>query len=226
MKIHQYKLSVILLFFVMIFTIRASDMKEVHFPTADGGEIFANLYGEGKHAVVLAHGAIFNKESWDSLANLLSEKGLMVLAIDFRGYGKSRAGENTRALYEDVLAAVRYLKSAGAKQVSVIGASMGGGASARAAVSANPDEIYKLILLSPVPIPNPEAIHATSILYIGSEDERLMPRIRKQFLKAPEPKKLVVLPGDAHAQHIFKTKQAKRLVQVILDFLQSEEKNQ
>jgi len=226
MKFHKYKLSAILLFFVLIFAIRASAVKEVHFPTVDGGEIYANLYGQGKQAVVLAHGAIFNKESWDSLAKLLSEKGFMVLAIDFRGYGKSRAGKNGRALHEDILAAVRYLKSAGAKQVSVIGASMGGGAAAKAAVNAEPDEIYKLILLSPVPIPDPETIHATSILYIGSENERLMPGIREQFLKAPEPKKLVVIPGDAHAQHIFKTGQAERLVQVILEFLQSEEKNQ
>ena len=33
--------------------------KEVSFPTADGGVIWADLYGAGDRGVVLAHGAKF-----------------------------------------------------------------------------------------------------------------------------------------------------------------------
>lgn len=102
---------------------------EVSFRTADNGKIFANLYGQGDHAVVFAHGAVFNKESWDSLARELSAKGYRVLALDFRGYGKSVAGRKERVLCEDLLAAVRYLRREDAKKVSVVGGSMGGGAS-------------------------------------------------------------------------------------------------
>ena len=72
----------------------AVDVQEISYPTSDGGEIFANLYGQGSHAVLLAHGAVFDKESWDPLARRLSAAGLQVLAIDFRGYGKSTSGEN------------------------------------------------------------------------------------------------------------------------------------
>jgi len=85
---------------------------EVSFATADGGEVYADLYGQGVHGVVLAHGAAFDKESWRPLAERLSAHGEQVLAIDFRGYGKSRAGSKPDGLDEDVLAAVRYLPSA------------------------------------------------------------------------------------------------------------------
>ncbi len=82
---------------------------EVAFTTADGGEIHGHLYGDGGHAVVLAHGMVFDKESWRPLAERLAAEGLMVLAIDFRGYGRSQPGSEESRLELDVLAAIRYL---------------------------------------------------------------------------------------------------------------------
>jgi esterase/lipase len=197
---------------------RAEQFHEVSFETADGGIVFVNMYGEGDHAVVLAHGAIFNKESWDTLARFLSSKGLRVLAIDFRGYGKSKPGSKGRSLYEDISAAVRYLHHEGSKRVSVIGGSMGGGAAAQAAIKASEGEIDRLILLSPVPIQSPDLIKGNK-LFIASEDERLVSTIKEQYKNAPEPKELVVLKGSAHAQHIFKTEQSEQLTGLIFGFL-------
>ena len=77
--------------------------KEVSFRTSDGGQVFAWLYGEGEHAVVMARGAVFNKESWAVQSKLLAEQGLQVLAIDFRGYGKSKPGTKGNALHLDCL---------------------------------------------------------------------------------------------------------------------------
>ncbi|TMA55852.1 MAG: alpha/beta hydrolase, partial [Deltaproteobacteria bacterium] len=86
----------------------------VSFATADAGTVFADAYGEGgRDGVVLAHGAAFDKESWRPLAEQLAAKGLRVLAIDFRGWGKSTAGAAKDALFEDLLAAVRYLHRGG-----------------------------------------------------------------------------------------------------------------
>ena len=44
-------------------------------------------------------------------------------------------------------------------------------------------------------------------------------RIREQYERAPEPKELVILEGSAHAQFIFQTDQAERLMREILRFL-------
>jgi hypothetical protein len=60
---------------------------------------------------------------------------------------------------------------------------------------------------------------ANRFLFIASRDEPLMPRIKEQYERAPEPKKLAVLEGSAHAQHIFKTDQADKLTKLIVDFL-------
>ena len=96
---------------------------------------------------------------------------------------------------------------------------MGGGAAARAATEIERGQIDKLILLSPVPIEHPEQLKAGSILYIASRDERLAPDIRQQFARAPEPKRLVLLDGSAHAQNIFATSQSEHLSETILEFL-------
>ena len=199
-------------------TAAAASFREVSFDTQDKGHIHGNLYGEGDHAIVLAHGAIFNKESWEHLATRLASEGHEVLAIDFRGYGKSKAGNQAGALYLDVLGAVEYLHLAGAKRVSVVGGSMGGGVSAEASVASEKGRIDRLILLAATPIRRPGNLKGNK-LFIVSAGDGLAGRVKQQFEKAPEPKKLVVLEGNAHAQHIFKTGQGAKLTQLIVDWL-------
>ena len=191
----------------------------VSFTTADGGMVDADLYGSGTRGVVFAHGAIFDKQSWAPLARRIASHGLRALAIDFRGYGMSRPGSDPNALDQDVLAAIRWLHKQGVVKVSVVGGSMGGGAAGKAATEVNPGEIDKLVLLSPMPIDNPEDLKAASILYIASRKESLAPTVRAQYKRAPEPKKLILLDGSAHAQNIFDTDQAQNLGDAIVKFL-------
>ena len=193
--------------------------RQVSFPTADGGTVFADLYGEGRDALVLAHGAAFNKESWRGFALDLAGRGFLVMAIDFRGYGQSKAGSAGRdGLFEDILAAARHLRERGARRVAVLGASMGGGAAAQAAAAAPAGMLDRLVLLSPAPIAHPERIKGTTLL-IASEDEPDARRMAAEYERMPDPKQLVLLPGTAHAQHILKTDQAPRVVTSVASFL-------
>jgi alpha/beta hydrolase family protein len=109
----------------------------VSFRSQDGAVIYADVYGKGDRGVVLAHGGRFNKESWTKQAVVIAAAGFRVVAIDFRGYGQSRGpGQSdifTAPLHLDVLAAVRYLRTAGARSISLVGGSLGGGAAADAA---------------------------------------------------------------------------------------------
>ena len=199
--------------------------REVTFPSSDGGTVSADLYGSGDRGVVLAHGRIFDKQSWRPLALRLAQDGLMALSIDFRGYGSSQAGDQEDALYNDVLAAIAYLRDSGVLRVSVIGGSMGGGAAARAAAESKAGAIDRLILLSPVPIQHPETIRADSILYVVSAEEGMFAAVKSQFEKAPDPKRLETLAGDAHAQHIFKTNLGPDLTGLIVGFLTKDEEH-
>ena len=201
--------------------------EQVSFPTADGGVIYADMYGQGDRAVVLAHGGRFNKESWEKQARVLAQSGFRVLAIDFRGRGQSRSGAqlSNNGFHFDVLAAIRYLRKNGARSVSVVGASFGGGAAAEASIEAEPDEIDRLILLAHSPIENPEQMKGRKLFILTrddfSGDNKIprLPKIRDQYERATDPKELVILDGSAHAQFIFETDQGERLMREILRFL-------
>jgi len=202
----------------LVLTSAAAAQERVSFPSTDGGVVVADLYGTAGKGVVLAHGSMFNKESWAKQASELVKAGFRVLAIDFRGYGESKAGTEGKALYNDVLGAVRYLHSSGVKSVSVVGGSMGGGASAEAAVHARPGEIGNLVLLAAVPIAEPEKMKGRKLFLVSSGDA-LAAKVREQFARAPEPKELIVLEGAAHAQHLFATDQGERVMREIVRFL-------
>lgn len=200
----------------------------VSFPTRDGGVVYADEYGRGGHAVVLAHGGRFTKESWRAQAPVLAEAGFRVLAIDFRGRGSSRGGPRSPAGDEaadlDVLAAVGYLRGSGASRVSLVGASFGGWACARAATELPEGEVESIVLLAHSPIENPEAIPGRKLFITTRDDFRgagtlRLPSIREQYERASDPKQLIVLDGSAHAQHIFETDQGHRLLREILRFL-------
>lgn len=203
--------------------------EQVSFPTLDGGLIYANLYGKGDRGVVLAHGGRFNKESWEQQARVLTKAGFRVLSIDFRGRGKSRGGTQTQPSDDgvrfDVLAAIRYLRQSGAKTVSVVGASFGGGAAAEASVVADPGEIDRLVLLAHSPIDKPEQMKGRKLFILSrddfSGDNKIprLPKIRDQYERASGPKELVILEGSAHAQFIFETEQGERLMRELLRFL-------
>lgn len=208
----------------------AAAQTTVSFPTADGGLVYAEIYGDSDRAVVLAHGGQFNKESWKKQAEILVAAEFRVLALDLRGYGKSRGPGDSdpmdAPLYQDVLAAVRYLRKMGAKHVSVVGASMGGWAAGDASIASQPGEIDRLVFLGSAPGGPANKLKSPSLFIVArndaSEDGPRLPGIREQFKKAPKPKKLIILEGSAHAQFLFQTDQADRVMREILRFLSAQ----
>jgi alpha-beta hydrolase superfamily lysophospholipase len=200
--------------------------EHVRFATQDGGQIEADFYRAGERAVLLAHGGRFNKESWTNQAQRLVKAGYSVLAINFRGYGRSHGPGDTNIfaapLHLDVLAGVNYLRERGARRVSAIGGSLGGSAAA-AAAAAEPGKIDRLVLLGSTPDVAPEKLRLPK-LYImarndASGDGLRLPGLQVHFQKAPQPKELILLDGSAHAQFIFQTPDAERVMREILRFL-------
>jgi dienelactone hydrolase len=126
-------------------------------------------------------------------------------------------------LHLDVLAAVRYLRKAGVKSVSVVGGSMGAGAAGDASIASQPGEIDRLVLLGGAPNGPAEKLKSSTLFIVAREDASgdgpRLPRIQAQFERAPEPKALIILEGSAHAQYLFQTDQAERVMQEILHFL-------
>jgi alpha-beta hydrolase superfamily lysophospholipase len=184
------------------------------------------MYGTGEHAVVLAHGGRFRKDGWTKQAQALVTAGFRVLAIDFRGEGKSRGGpqgrSNDDATHLDVLGAIHYLRRTGATSVGVVGASMGGDYAAEAA-ETEPAAMDRLVLLGSGAYTPLTRMTGRKLFILARDDANesglRLPGIRAQYEKALEPKELIVLGGSAHAQFLFQTDQGDRLMREILRFL-------
>ena len=77
-----------------------------------------------------------DQTSWTAIAEKLAQEGYLVLTFDFRGYGES--GGSTRTSRTSTVTSSRrlnYLRSAGASDIVLVGASMGGTASLIAATT-------------------------------------------------------------------------------------------
>jgi pimeloyl-ACP methyl ester carboxylesterase len=211
----------------IVLTTLVAAQQTISFPTQDGGRIYADLYGKGTRAVVLAHGGRFNKESWRDQARALAAGGFRVLAFNFRGFGRSRgpgqADFDNAPFHNDVLAAVRYLKTQGFKTVSVVGGSFGGGAAGDASIKSVPGEIDRIVFLGAAPNLPAEKLKSRTLFIVARDDANdggpRLPGIRAQYEKAPQPKELIVVDGSAHAQFLFQTDQGGRVMREILRFL-------
>jgi pimeloyl-ACP methyl ester carboxylesterase len=215
------------LFVALIVTTVAAAQQTVSFRTEDGGRVCADVYRGGTRAVVLAHGGRFTKESWREQADVLASDGFKVLAIDFRGFGcSSGPGEKDfdHAPFEnDILAAVHYLKTRGAKTVSVVGGSFGAAAAGDASIKSAPGDIDRIVFLGGAPNLSAEKLKSRSLFIVARDDANdagpRLPNIRAQYERAPQPKELVILDGSAHAQFLFQTNQGAGVVHEILGFL-------
>ena len=172
--------------------------------TIDGaGE--ALVWGEGKSAVLLSHGAAFDASSWQSQADQIAAAGYLVVAL-----------EETSP--EDILAAVGFLReNRGATDVALIGASAGADTSLEA-LSMEPDAVDQLITFSVNS--TREGLGSEPKLFIASEDEPVADLSTELAEDAEGPdNQALILPGGAHAQAIFDGDQAESAIGAILEQL-------
>jgi pimeloyl-ACP methyl ester carboxylesterase len=122
-----------------------------------------------------------------------------------------------------VLATVAYLHERGVNQVSAIGGSMGGDAVGEADARSAPGEIDRIVLLGSSGGNFPEKLTGRKLFLVAREDSSgsgpRLPEITRNYAKAPDPKKLVVVEGSGHAQYLFDTEQGPRVMEEILQFL-------
>ncbi len=208
-----------------------SEPVAVIIPAPDGGAIQADVHGSGPRAVLLLHGGRFDRSSWKPQAATLAAAGFRVVAIDFRASVEARAGRDTGCGYDavclakDVHAAVDYLRGSGATSVAIVGASLGGGAAAQAAIEARPGRIDRVVLLAHTTIDHPERLRVPALFIVARDDANAggprLPGIRAQYEKAAGPKELVVLDGAAHAQLLFTSPHGDEVLRRVLRFLEA-----
>ncbi|HZP84394.1 MAG TPA: alpha/beta fold hydrolase [Chthonomonadaceae bacterium] len=129
--------------------------QEVSFRTSDGWTIVGDLYapaGASQGAVVLLHQRSGSAKDWQPLCEALQKAGIIALAIDQRGAGRSTQGPGPTGdnapwpTSEDIAAAIASLNTTG--PVGLAGASYGAN-NALIYAAAHPEQIKGVALFSP-----------------------------------------------------------------------------
>ena len=229
------KIVVCAAIFCMATLSEAHGQRTVSFPLVSGAvgasgsaQVSADIYGNGTRGLILAHGGRFGKESWKDQAEVFAKHGFLVLALQFRGDRQNPDG-STGAFgsgvenAEDVMSAVAYLQGIGAKSISAVGGSLGGYAVSDADARLKPGTFDRIVVLGAPGGDEPEKLTGRKLFLVAREDRSgdglRLPEISTSFAKVPEPKRLVVVEGSAHAQYLFRTEQGSEVLDTIVRFL-------
>ncbi|MEU6563261.1 alpha/beta hydrolase [Nocardia nova] len=136
----------------------ASTSTTIHVRTLDGLQLAATLVTPGhptSRAVVMVHGGGVTREEggfFTRLAAGLADAGVTSLRFDLRGHGDSEGRQEDltlAAILNDIRVNLAYLREvASASEISVLGASFGGGICAYYAAK-RPEDLSRLVLLNP-----------------------------------------------------------------------------
>ncbi len=188
--------------------------------TGDGLILEAERFGTGRVFVVLAHMRPADMSSWFSLAGLLAGEGYSAITFNFRGYGNSEGAGF--AVDVDVVAAVDAAFDLGAREVFVMGASMGG--TGAVAAAAQRDLAGVITLSAPVEFMGVDAEAAaaqvqTAMLLMAAEgDSPYNAHAAALGASAAGPADVSILSGRNHGTDMF-VDNSEVLTQAILLFL-------
>lgn len=214
----NYLIIIMLIFCKSVPAFSQESFKLIQYPTSDQGQIEAAYFDAGADKVVIfAHGAVFNKESWYFLAEKFKSIGISSLSIDFRGYGKSKAGStNERSL--DILGAIDYAVQQNLSEIYIIGASMGGAAVLMALDGLEQPGVKKIVLLAPAGGP---AVISSSIqkLFVVALEDRFYNGVINIYENSNSPKSLKTYQGNSHAQNLFSSEHSTDLINHIIEFV-------
>jgi uncharacterized protein len=206
----------------------------VAFDSADGVPLEGRLFGEGSVGVVLSHMRPADQTSWWDFAEELADEGYLVLTYDFRGYcpggvgGCSEGEQDLGQIWRDVLGAVDFIRSRGARQVALIGASMGGTASLVAAAEQGVAADVVVTLSAPASFEGmaltPQVltkVTAAKLFVAGNGDGSAPDDAQALYAASPTPKRVEILTTDDHGTDILDGNQSGRARTMILTYLET-----
>lgn len=180
--------------------------------------INGTLTGRGTKAIILSNMDTNCQKEWQPLVATFAANNYMILRYDYL-----QLGDDQTPLLE---AAIRFLRSQGAEQIILLGASRGGVSSIK--VAANPDKDQSLVGV--VAISAPIEYEGTTFystaelaginipkLLINSADDDCAADTRRMYQLLSAPKVLKIYSGDAHGTEIFQHHRSE-LVQLLSDF--------
>jgi uncharacterized protein len=203
--------------------------RTVSFTSADGVALTGTLFGTGTTGVVLSNMGDNDPADWERFAPMLSQQGYLVLAYTFRDAARSsrftaEMGTDTEA---DLAGAIAYLQEQGADTIVLIGASLGGMATA-SLVGA--DGVRAAVVLSsPVRVPDADyavdrqalAANTIPVLYIAADADPVVPAAdtRRLYELTAGPREWQSYPEQVHGSELLDSGSAGQVTARIIGFL-------
>lgn len=217
-------------------------MEEITLTTQDGVQIHADYYKGptlNAPAVLLLHMMPATKESWREFAKKLNEEGFRVLAIDFRGHGKSVFKNNHSINYHDFTSAEHQQKihdieeainflvtNKKPKAIFLVGASIGANLALK--YMSQHSRIKAAVLLSPginyhgvETEPAAKKLASDQRVFLvagGNNDAYSTESAKKLYEIIKTEKKLEILENAGHGTDILKNEPS--LMKEIIDWLE------
>ena len=169
------------------------------------------------------------RPGWREFAQLTAAQGLMALTYPWRDCGTSgptNEAELSRNFVNDARGAANFVREQGAKKIILVGASLGGLASAKLARESQASGL--VIFASPAEIPQWDfRIEAADLdtdipkLFLTTENDTVVPlrSSRALYDLAAEPKEWQTYPGYAHGTDLFDSESGEEAQQRILQFI-------
>lgn len=189
--------------------------RSIRVPGPQGTELSARVVGDGPVTVVLAHGAGTDMSSWYAAMDDFARAGYRVVAFDARGVGGSDGAFTTdpAARAEDIEAVVRDARQRGAKQVVVMGSSLGSAAMLEAAAE---DDFAAVVGVSPASIPvAADAVTEPGFFVASRGDRGPAANARELGERFHRPARIVA--GSIHGSDLFADHQ--EAIRAVLAFL-------
>jgi alpha-beta hydrolase superfamily lysophospholipase len=172
----------------------------VTLPLPNNGTLDALHYGSGSAAVVLAEEYGGDVCQWHFNAQDLATQGYQTVIFNYQGSAAT-----------DVLAAIDFVRSQGAKRVFLLGSSKGGTAVLTAASEARPPVSGVVSLSAPKTFEDMNALapmptFTTPVIFIIGDNDAAGPDTKLLYQRcASKDKQLIVRPGGFHGVALMDT---------------------
>lgn len=213
-----------------------TDSVAVRFRALDGVRLAGRLFGRRSVAVVLAHQIDDDQTDWFDFAAELRSRGYEALTFNFRGVCSStpisacsKGVIDPNESWSDVVGAVRFVRSRGAKSVVLIGASLGGeavivaasklGTDVQGVVSLSASEGLVGLLDLDVAHRTVAAIRAPKLFMAGKGDRGFADAARDYFAHARDPKELRLVPVSEHGVGLLQSSEGDTVKNLIFGFI-------
>ena len=189
----------------------------------------ADLYGElpARRAAILVHGTEWDASGWREVAPRFVARGVPALALNLRGHDGSTGTTEQFAPPKpwspviDLAAAKALLRSEGASQIALVGASLGGHAVLASSFDA---DVECVVSISAPVVATPDELSrrvtGRKLFVCASDDTRgAMPHVLQAFGAARTPKSMLVFGGKEHSRGMFAAPYGDEALAAIVDFV-------